>query len=115
MQSLFAQYDPVNADLCRYLAETNAADAHADAVNDRADAIATTPNAAQFADAFCAMGTGQGDMQKLRDAWLKGRDTFMAEVVEQLNAGFAAVADLEIEQETEALACDAYEVMRDWD
>jgi hypothetical protein len=114
MQSPFANYDPITADLRRYFAQSDAADSRADAVSERADAIATSPTVDQFAEAFCAMGTSKGDMQKLRDAWLKGRDTFMQEVAEQLNAGFAAVADLEIESE-DALACDAREVLHDWD
>jgi hypothetical protein len=104
------------SDLDRYYAQADAADSRADAVDVRMNAIAAAPNMEQFADAFCAIGTGKGDMQKLLTAYTLGRDAFMSEVFEQLNAGFADVADLEIEeQDTQALECNAREVLSDWD
>ena len=111
MQSIYSTYDPVSADLNRYLARESAADSLAEAIDLRADAIATNPTRDQFADVFG--GCNNGQIEKLRAAWLNGKQAFFAAVEAHMNAGFVELASLEID-ESEALACDAREVLRDW-
>jgi hypothetical protein len=117
MSGLYSAFDPVQSDLNRYLAAESRADNRADAIDSRADAISNNPTVDQFADVFCGMGCASGQIEKLRSAWLNGQQAFMAEVMAQMNAGFVELAELEIdgEDETAALACDAREVLRDWE
>jgi hypothetical protein len=117
MQALYSTFDPIQSELNRFLAVEERADSRADAIDQRADAIATNPTRDQFSDVFCGMGCGKGEIEKLRAAWLNGQQAFMTEVLRQMNAGFAEVATLEIDEadEAAALACDAREVLHDWE
>jgi hypothetical protein len=113
MQRIQSTFDPIQSELSRYFDAQDAAESHDDAVSERADAIANNPTVEQFADVFCGMGCARGEIEKLRTAWLTGKEAFLAEVMAQMNAGFVSVADLEI-SESDALACDAREVLSDW-
>ena len=117
MQNLYSTFDPLQSELNRFLAVEESADSRADAIDSRADAIATNPTVDQFSDVFCGMGCASGEIEKLRSAWLNGKQAFFAEVLRQMNAGFADVAELEIDRadEAAALACDAREVLHDWE
>jgi hypothetical protein len=86
----------------------NAEDLCSDAVSERAEAISTAPSLEQMADALATLGTTKAGLLALRDAWMNGNGAFMREVVDQLAAGFADIA------ETAALECDGFEVLSDW-
>jgi hypothetical protein len=114
---IIRSFDPVTRDLVHHLREETSAESRAEEVDRLTNEIASAPSADQFADAFTSMGCGKGEMQRLLTAYTQGRDAFMREVFEQLNAGFASVADFEItaDDEREALACDARDVLSDWE
>ena len=113
MPNLYSTFDPIQFELARHFSREDAADSRADAIDTRADAIATNPTCEQFEDAFCAVT--RAEIEKLRAAWLNGKQAFYAAVEAHMNKGFTELAELDIERTDEALACDAREVLHDWD
>ena len=113
MHNLYSTFDPIQADLNRFLAVEESADSRADAIDTHADAIAANPTREQFEDAFCAVT--RAEIEKLRAAWLNGKQAFYAAVDAHMNKGFTELAELEIDRTDEALALDAREVLHDWE
>lgn len=82
-------------------------EAHAEAreavLDHVAEALAGRPSPAQLAEAVAYVGTLPGALARLHAAYMANHEAFVRELVEQIDDGFLALAEVEVA----ALACDA--------